>query len=120
MLIKLSAGLGLIGAVLWSWQHRRRRLALTVVVATGAVVALGYLPVLAGASAVLGGADKTVTKASLWNLLVDRILHHDAGRNVLDPLVPNPTLSVSVLPVGSSRNSACCGTRLTCRKATPP
>ena len=94
MLIKLSAGLGLIGAVLWSWQHRRRRLALTVVVATGAVVALGYLPVLAGASAVLGGADKTVTKASLWNLLVDRILHHDAGRNVLDPLAPNPTLSV--------------------------
>jgi alpha-1,6-mannosyltransferase len=93
-LIKLSAGLGLLGAVLWSWQHRRRRLALTVVAATGAVVALGYLPVFAGASAVLGGADKTVTKASLWNLLVDRILHHDAGRNVLDPLAPNLTLSV--------------------------
>ena len=94
MLIKLSAGLGLIGVVLWSWEHRRRRLALTVVAAAGTVVALGYLPVLAGASEVLGGADKTVTKASVWNVLVDRILHHDAGRNVPNPLAPNPTLSV--------------------------
>ena len=94
MLIKLSAGLGLIGAVLWSWQHHQRRLAMTVAVAAGSVVALGYLPVLAGASDVLGGADKTVTKASPWNLLVDRILHHDAGRNVPIPLAPNTTLSV--------------------------
>ncbi len=94
MLIKLSAGLGLIGVVLWSWEHRRRRLALTVVVTSGTVVALGYLPVLAGASHVLGSADKTVTKASVWNVLVDRILHHDAGRNVPNPLAPNPTLSV--------------------------
>ncbi len=94
MLIKLSAGLALIGVVLWAWQHRRHRLGLTTVVAASTVVALGYLPVLAGASGVLGGADKTVTKASAWNFLVDRILHHDAGRNVPNPLAPNLTLSV--------------------------
>jgi hypothetical protein len=93
MLIKLSAGLALVGVVLWSWRHRQTRRAVTVVVAASSVAALGYLPVLADASNVLGGADKTVTKASAWNLLVDRILHHDAGRNVPDPLAPNSTLS---------------------------
>jgi alpha-1,6-mannosyltransferase len=94
MLIKLSAGLGLIGAVLWAWEHRRRRLALTIVVAASTVCALGYVPVLASASEVLGAADKTVTNASVWNVLVDRILRHDAGRNVPNPLAPNTTLSV--------------------------
>jgi hypothetical protein len=94
MLIKLSAGLALIGMALWAWHHRQARKALTVVVAAGCVVLVGYLPFLIGASDVLAGADKTVTKASAWNLLVDRILHHDAGRNVPNPLAPNTTLSV--------------------------
>jgi hypothetical protein len=93
MLIKLSAGLALVGVVLWSWRHRQTRRAVTVVVAASSVAVVGYLPVLADASNVLGGADKTVTKASAWNLLVDQILHHDAGRNVPDPLAPNSTLT---------------------------
>jgi uncharacterized membrane protein len=94
MLIKLSAGLALVGVVLWAWRHRQTRSGLTAVVAATGVVLLGYLPVLAGASGVLAGADKTVTKASAWNVLVDRILHHDAGRNVPNPLAPNTTLTV--------------------------
>jgi hypothetical protein len=93
MLVKLTAGLGVIGLVLWAWSHRERRLARRAVIVAGIVVAVGYSPVIIGAANVLGGANKTVTKASAWNLLVDRILHHDARRNVLSPLAPNTTLT---------------------------
>ena len=92
-LIKLTAGLALIGLVLWAWRHQLKRFALTVAGTAGIVVCAGYLPVLASASHVLGVADKTVTNGSPWNWLVDRLLHHDAWRNVPRPLVPNDTLT---------------------------
>jgi alpha-1,6-mannosyltransferase len=94
MLVKLTAALGLIGLVLWAWNHGERRGAWRAAIAACIVVAVGYAPVIIGAAHVLGGANKTVTKASFWNLLVDRILHHDAGRNVLTPLAPNTTLTI--------------------------
>ncbi len=67
VLIKLTAGLALIGLVFWAWRHELKRFALTVAGTTALVVCAGYLPVLAGASHVLGDADKTVTNASPWN-----------------------------------------------------
>jgi alpha-1,6-mannosyltransferase len=93
-LVKLTAGLALIGLVIWAFRHRLQRLAVTATVVTGAVVAVGYLPVLASASHVLGDSDKTVTNGSPWNGLVDRLLHHDAWRSVPHPLAPNDTLTV--------------------------
>ena len=40
----------------------------------------------------LTGADQTVTNASPWNGVLDRLLRHDAWRNVPKPLAPNETL----------------------------
>jgi alpha-1,6-mannosyltransferase len=93
VLIKLTAGLALIGLVLWAWRHEMKRFALSVAGTTALVVFAGYLPVFASASHVLGDADKTVTNASPWNWLVDGLLHHDAWRNVPRPLAPNDTLA---------------------------
>jgi alpha-1,6-mannosyltransferase len=108
-LIKLTAGLALVGIVVWALRHHRKGLALKAGVAAAATVVFGYLPVLADASHVLGGADRTVTNASFWNPLVDRILHHDAWRNVPNPLATNDTLTTifslslaTVLVVGLS------------------
>jgi hypothetical protein len=93
-LVKLTAGLALIGLLLWAWRHRLRRLATTVVAAAGGVMLAGYLPVAVTASHVLAGADKTVTNGSPWNGIIDRLLRHDAWRNVPKPLAPNSTLTV--------------------------
>src|SRR5207248_705397 len=92
-LIKLTAGLALIGLLLWAWRHELRRFAVTAATTTAAVVLAGYLPVLASASRVIGGSDKTVTNGSPWNGLADRLLRHDAWRNVPRPLAPNGTLT---------------------------
>jgi alpha-1,6-mannosyltransferase len=92
-LIKLTAGLALIGLVLWAWRHHLRRFALAAAASSGLVLVVGYLPVLGNASHVLGDADKTVTDGSPWNWLVDRLLRHDAWRNVPNPLAPNTTLT---------------------------
>jgi alpha-1,6-mannosyltransferase len=91
-LVKLTAGLALLGLLLWCWRHRLRRVAAKVVAAAGAVVVAGYLPVLVSASHVLTGADKTATDASPWNGILDRLLRHDAWRNVAHPLAANATL----------------------------
>jgi alpha-1,6-mannosyltransferase len=93
-LIKLTAGLALVGLVLWAWRHHLRRFALAATASSGLVLVVGYLPVLANASHVLGDADKTVTNGSPWNWLVDRLLRHDAWRTVPNPLAPNTTLTV--------------------------
>ena len=93
VLIKLTAGLALVGVLLWAWRARLKRFAVTVLVTTGLMATIGYLPVIAGASHVLGGADRLVTNASPWNFVVDRILHHDAWRNAPNPLAPNGTLT---------------------------
>ena len=79
--------------MLWAWRHQLRRFAFAAAATSGLVLVIGYLPVLAGASHVLGDADKTVTNGSPWNWLVDRLLRHDAWRNVPNPLAPNATLS---------------------------
>jgi alpha-1,6-mannosyltransferase len=92
-LIKLTAGLALIGLLLWAWRHRLERFARAAAASTVLVVAVGYLPVLTSASHVLGDADKTVTNGSPWNWFVDRLLRHDAWRNVPNPLAPNATLA---------------------------
>jgi hypothetical protein len=92
-LIKLTAGLALIGLVLWAWRHQRKRFALVATGTTALVVLAGYGPVFASASRVLGVADRTVTNGSPWNWLIDAILHHDAWRNVPRPLAPNDTLT---------------------------
>jgi hypothetical protein len=92
-LIKLTAGLALIGLLLWMWRHELRRLAARMVGVAIAVVAAGYLPVAISASHVLTGADRTLTDASPWNGIVDRLLRHDAWRNVPNPLNPNDTLT---------------------------
>ena len=92
-LIKLTAGLALIGLVLWAWRHELRRVAATLVAAACGVALVGYLPVIVSASHVLTGADKTVTNASPWNGILDRLLSHDAWRNVPNPLAHNDTLA---------------------------
>jgi len=92
-LVKLTAGLALIGLLLWAWRHELRRFAGTLLAAAAAVVVAGYLPVVISASRVLTGADKTVTNASPWNGVIDRLLRHDAWRNVAHPLAPNGTLT---------------------------
>jgi alpha-1,6-mannosyltransferase len=92
-LIKLTAGLALIGLLIWAWRHHLRRVAARVVAATVGVVVVGYLPVVVSASHVLSGADKTVTNASPWNGILDRLLRHDAWRNVANPLAHNDTLA---------------------------
>jgi alpha-1,6-mannosyltransferase len=91
-LVKLTAGLALIGLLFWAWRHHLRRVAARVLGAAAAVVVAGYLPVVVSASHVLTGADKTVTNASPWNGILDRLLRHDAWRNVPNPLAPNDTL----------------------------
>jgi Glycosyltransferase family 87 len=92
-LIKLTAGLALIGLLVWAWRHHQRRVGVAAAGTAVGVVAVGYLPVVAGASQVLGSSDKTVTNGSPWNPLVDQLLHHDAWRNVPNPLAPNATLT---------------------------
>ncbi len=90
--MKLTAGLALIGLLLWAWRHEPRRFALAIVAAAGVVVTAGYLAVVASASNVLASADKTVTNTSPWNGVLDRLLRHDAWRNVPNPLAANNTL----------------------------
>jgi hypothetical protein len=92
-LVKLTALLALVGLAFWAWRHRDRRGAIVMMLTGAVTVAVGYLPVIATASHVLGDADHTVTTGSPWNLLVDRLLHHDAWRNVARPLAPNDTLT---------------------------
>jgi alpha-1,6-mannosyltransferase len=92
-LIKLTAGLALIGLLFWAWRHQLRRVAARVTAAAIAVVVVGYLPVVVSASHVLVSADKTVTNASPWNGILDRLLGHDAWRNVTHPLAHNDTLA---------------------------
>lgn len=92
-LIKLTAGLALIGLLFWAWRHRLRRVAAKLAASAAAVVLVGYLPVVVSASHVLTGADRTVTSASPWNGIIDRLLRHDAWRNVINPLAHNDTLS---------------------------
>src|SRR5262249_22812179 len=92
-LVKLTAGLALIGLVFWAWRHERRRGAGTMLAAAGAVVVAGYVPVVVSASHVLTDADKTATNASLWNGILDRLLRHDAWRTVPPPPAPNDTLT---------------------------
>jgi hypothetical protein len=58
------------------------------------VLVVGYLPIVVSASHVLMSADQTVTNASPWNGIIDRLLRHDAWRNAPDPLAPNGTLHV--------------------------
>ena len=99
-LVKLTAVLALIGLVFWAWRHRDRRFAVVVALTSAVTVIVGYLPVLANASHVLGDADHTVTNGSPWNVLVDRLLHHDAWRSVAKPLAPNDTLA-TVFVLGS-------------------
>ncbi len=91
-LIKLTALLALGGLVLWAWRRRDRRLALTTTAIAASTVVIGYLPFLGGASRVLGDADKTVTRASLWNPLASALVNQDAGRLAANPLAPNDTL----------------------------
>jgi alpha-1,6-mannosyltransferase len=92
-LIKLTAGLALIGLLLWAWRHELRRVAVTMLGVATAVVLAGYLPVAISASRVLTSADRTVTDASPWNGIVDRLLRHDAWRNAPHPLAHNDTLT---------------------------
>jgi hypothetical protein len=94
MLVKVTAVLALLGVLFWAWRNHLRRFAVLTAGTTGFVVLMGYLPVLVSASHVLGGADRTVTNASAWNALVDRILHHDSWRSVSRPLAPNDTLTI--------------------------
>lgn len=93
-LMKLTSLLALVGIVLWAWRRRNARLAGRVVIAAGATLALGYVPVLTSASRVLGTADRTMTPASVWNTLAEALVGHDAGRRLAHPLAPNSTLSV--------------------------
>ena len=91
-LIKLTTMLALVGVVFWGWRRRERRVAITATVAAAAVLVIGYLPFLGGASRVLTGADKTLTPASPFNPLGAALLGHDAWRDIPQPLVPNDTL----------------------------
>jgi len=91
-LIKVTALLGLVGIVLWSWRARARRAALVSAGAAVGVLVLGYLPILHAATRVLENADHTVTVASPWNPLADLLVGRDAGRALRHPLAFNPTL----------------------------
>jgi hypothetical protein len=65
----------------------------TASLAAGAMVVVGYLPILSSAMRVLRGADKTVTPASLWNPLAAVLVGHNGGRDLAHPLAPNATLT---------------------------
>ena len=92
-LVKVTAVLALVGLAFWAWRHRDRRGAVVTMLTSAAVMVVGYLPVVVSASHVLDNADHTVTQGSPWNVLVDRLLHHDAWRIVPHPLAPNDTLT---------------------------
>jgi alpha-1,6-mannosyltransferase len=92
-LVKLTAGLALLGLLFWLWRHQLRRMATRLLGTTALVLLVGYLPIVVSASHVLTGADKTVTNASPWNGILDRLLRHDAWRNAPKPLAPNDTLN---------------------------
>jgi hypothetical protein len=99
-LFKITALFGVVGGCFWLWRAGRRREARSLAAASTGVVALGYLPVLATATRVLGTANHTVTDASAWNPLGDALLGHQAWRDVPNPLAPNPTLSTIALASG--------------------
>ena len=92
-LMKLTVLLALGGIVLWAWRQRERRLAVRASIAAGAMVLIGYLPILSSAMHILRGADKTVTPESLWNPLAAVLIGHNAGRDLAHPLAPNATLT---------------------------
>ena len=68
MLVKVSAGLGLLGLVVWSFP-RNRRGAAQLAVAAGVTTLLGYLPTGSAAVRVLAhsGNSNGNTRASVWD-----------------------------------------------------
>lgn len=92
-LVKVTSLVVLPAVVFWAWRHGERRVARRAAAVTGAVVAVVYLPFVAGQTHVLKGADHSVTPGSPWNLPAELLVGKDAGRD-LPGLVPsNATLS---------------------------
>jgi alpha-1,6-mannosyltransferase len=92
VLVKITAALALVGAVLWLWHRSRLRDAAIVVGSCIVTVAAGYAAFLGDATRVLQGADHTVTVGAPWNGLADLVLQSDAGRAWRHPLAPNSFL----------------------------
>lgn len=67
-LVKITAGLGLIGAALWAAAGRARPRAWVVVVAAAVVLGVGYLPIAGQALGPMTSHSTLVSRASLWHL----------------------------------------------------
>jgi len=67
-LVKITAGLGLIGATAWAATRRARPRAWIVVVAAAVVLGVGYLPIAGQALAPMTSHSTLVSRASLWQL----------------------------------------------------
>jgi alpha-1,6-mannosyltransferase len=94
VLVKITAALALVGAVLWLWHRSRLRDAAITVGVCAVTVAAGYAAFLGDATRVLRGADHTVTVGAPWNGIADLVLQSDAGRAWRHPLAPNSFLDV--------------------------
>ena len=92
-LVKVTSLVALPAIVFWAWRHGDRRVARRAVAATGAVVAVVYLPFVTGQSHVLKGADHSVTPGSPWNLPAQLLVGKDAGRDLPGLIPSNATLS---------------------------
>ena len=65
-LVKITAGLALVGATAWASTQRARRRAWVVVVAAAVVLGVGYLPIAGQALAPITSHSALVSRASLW------------------------------------------------------
>lgn len=92
VLVKITAALALVGAVLWLWHRSRVRDAAITVASCFVTVVAGYAVFLGDATHVLQTADHTVTVAAPWNGIADLVLGSDAGRAWRHPLAPSSFL----------------------------
>ncbi|HVP69705.1 MAG TPA: glycosyltransferase 87 family protein, partial [Gemmatimonadaceae bacterium] len=67
-LVKITAGLALIGATAWAATQRARPRAWAVVVAAAVVLGVGYLPIAGQALAPITSHSALVSRASLWQV----------------------------------------------------
>jgi hypothetical protein len=92
-LVKVTAALGIVGALGWAWTRQGRHAARRVLIGAGAVGALGLVPFGWQPIEVLGAHPNLVSRASVW-----RIEH--AALQALSISIPDVRLLSAVAVVG--------------------